>query len=75
MKYRACLNSIIVVFGAFCTHAAWPDAQSDQVTRRMAHDIFKQLIEINTTDSVGSVTAAAEAMAQRFRQNLLSAET
>ena len=29
--------------------------------------IFKQLIEINTTDSVGSVTAASEAMAARFR--------
>ena len=33
----------------------------------LAHQIFKQLIEINTTDSVGSVTAAAEAVAQRFR--------
>ena len=39
----------------------------DAATRQLAHDIFKQLIEINTTDSVGSVTAAAEAMAQRFR--------
>ena len=32
----------------------------------MAHDIFKQLIEINTTDSVGSTTLAAQAMAQRL---------
>ena len=32
----------------------------------LAHDIFRQLIEINTTDSVGNVTTAAEAMAQRF---------
>ena len=40
---------------------------SDQATRRLAVDIFKQLIEINTTDSVGSVTAASEAMAKRFR--------
>jgi acetylornithine deacetylase/succinyl-diaminopimelate desuccinylase-like protein len=40
---------------------------NDAATRQLAHDIFKQLIEINTTDSVGSVTAAAEAMAQRFR--------
>ena len=39
----------------------------DAATRQLAHDIFKQLIEINSTDSVGSVTAAAEAMAQRFR--------
>ena len=42
-------------------------AQIDDATRQLSHDIFKQLIEINTTDSVGSVTAAAEAMAQRFR--------
>jgi acetylornithine deacetylase/succinyl-diaminopimelate desuccinylase-like protein len=28
--------------------------------------MFKQLIEIDTTDSVGNVTTAAEAMAQRF---------
>jgi len=40
---------------------------ADQATRRLALDIFKQLIEINTTDSVGNVTTAAEAMAQRFR--------
>jgi acetylornithine deacetylase/succinyl-diaminopimelate desuccinylase-like protein len=31
-----------------------------------AVNIFRQLIEINTTDSVGSVTAAARAMQQRF---------
>jgi acetylornithine deacetylase/succinyl-diaminopimelate desuccinylase-like protein len=42
-------------------------AQIDDSTRKLSHDIFKQLIEINTTDSVGSVTAASEAMAQRFR--------
>ncbi|HWF83420.1 MAG TPA: M20/M25/M40 family metallo-hydrolase [Vicinamibacterales bacterium] len=33
----------------------------------LARDIYKQLIEINTTDSVGSVTKAAEAMAQRLK--------
>jgi acetylornithine deacetylase/succinyl-diaminopimelate desuccinylase-like protein len=32
----------------------------------LAHAILKQLIEINTTDSVGNVTTAAEALAQRF---------
>ncbi len=33
-----------------------------------ARDIFKQLIEINTTDTpTGNVTTAAEAMAERFR--------
>ncbi len=32
----------------------------------LALDIFKQLIEINTVDSVGNVTTAAEAMAKRL---------
>jgi acetylornithine deacetylase/succinyl-diaminopimelate desuccinylase-like protein len=41
-------------------------AQLDDQTKQLAHDIFQQLIEINTTDSVGSVTAASEAMQQRF---------
>jgi len=43
------------------------NAEIDNSTKQLAHDIFKQLIEINTTDSVGNVTTAAEAMAQRFR--------
>src|SRR5437588_3061039 len=42
-------------------------AQIDDATRQLSHDIFKQLIEINTTDSVGNVTTAAEAMARRLR--------
>jgi acetylornithine deacetylase/succinyl-diaminopimelate desuccinylase-like protein len=42
-------------------------AQIDPGTRQLSHDIFQQLIEINTTDSVGSTTVAAEAMARRLR--------
>jgi acetylornithine deacetylase/succinyl-diaminopimelate desuccinylase-like protein len=42
-------------------------AQSNDATNRLARDIYKQLIEINTTDSVGSTTVAADAMAQRLR--------
>lgn len=41
-------------------------AQSLDQTKQLAHDIFKQLVEINTTDSVGNVTAAAEALAGRL---------
>jgi acetylornithine deacetylase/succinyl-diaminopimelate desuccinylase-like protein len=48
--------------------SAASQAQVDDQTKQLAHDIFKQLVEINTTDSVGSVTAASEAMAQRFRE-------
>jgi acetylornithine deacetylase/succinyl-diaminopimelate desuccinylase-like protein len=42
-------------------------AQTTDAERQLARDIFKQLIEINTTDASGSVTPAAEAMAQRLR--------
>jgi acetylornithine deacetylase/succinyl-diaminopimelate desuccinylase-like protein len=41
-------------------------AQATDANHKEAVDIFRQLIEINTTDSVGSVTAAAKAMQQRF---------
>ena len=41
-------------------------AQLDQQTKQLSRDIFQQLIEINTTDSVGSTTVAANAMAQRL---------
>jgi len=41
-------------------------ADSDEAIRRLSRDIFRQLIEINTTDSVGSTTAAAQAMADRL---------
>lgn len=42
-------------------------AQSLDPTKQFAREVFKQLVEINTTDSVGNVTTAAEAMAARLR--------
>jgi len=50
--------------GGFVPHA---EAQNLSPADQMARDIFKQLIEINTTDSVGNVSTAAEAMAERLR--------
>jgi acetylornithine deacetylase/succinyl-diaminopimelate desuccinylase-like protein len=45
----------------------WRPAKGlDDATRRLARDIFQQLIEINTTDSVGSTTVAAQAMRKRL---------
>jgi acetylornithine deacetylase/succinyl-diaminopimelate desuccinylase-like protein len=43
-------------------------AQGPEQTKRLARDIFKQLIEINTTDSLGNVTTAADAMAKQLRE-------
>src|SRR5579871_4759036 len=54
---------------ALCTGlstAAARESAPDAATRQLAMDVFKQLIEINTTDSVGNVTTASEAMAKRF---------
>ena len=42
-------------------------AALDDATRQLSRDIFRELIEINTTDSVGNTTRSAEAMAKRLR--------
>jgi acetylornithine deacetylase/succinyl-diaminopimelate desuccinylase-like protein len=42
------------------------NAQNHEQANQEARAIFKELIEINTTDSVGNVTTAAEAMAKRL---------
>jgi acetylornithine deacetylase/succinyl-diaminopimelate desuccinylase-like protein len=47
--------------------AATSGASGQQAADALAHDIYQQLMDINTTDSSGNVTAAAEAVAQRFR--------
>ena len=66
MKNRAWYSLIVGVFAvaAQLGHAA--AAPGDAGARALAQDIFKQLIEINSTDSVGSTTLAAQAMAQRL---------
>ncbi|MGA2113298.1 MAG: M20/M25/M40 family metallo-hydrolase [Bryobacteraceae bacterium] len=53
---------------------ALPAAPLDEGTRRLAHDIFQQLVEINTTDSAGTTTIAAEAMAKRLLEAGFAAE-
>jgi len=62
-RSKWCVRSAFLL----CFFVSASQAQIDEQTRKLSHDIFQQLIEINTTDSVGSVTAASQAMAQRFR--------
>jgi acetylornithine deacetylase/succinyl-diaminopimelate desuccinylase-like protein len=60
-RFAAALVSCV-----FCISAL--AQQADSAYHQMAHDVFKQLIEINTTDTpAGNVTTAAEAMYQRFK--------
>src|SRR5689334_21008384 len=58
------VRSLVFLAATFLATGQSPPLAPHQ---QLAHDICKQLIEINTTDSVGSTTAAAEAMAVRFR--------
>jgi acetylornithine deacetylase/succinyl-diaminopimelate desuccinylase-like protein len=57
---------MVAIVGALAAASALAAPQDAAGTRQLAHDIFRQLIEINTTDSVGSTTPAAQAMAQRL---------
>ena len=50
-----------------CIALGAPASGQEQAgSNQLAREIFKQLIEINTTDSVGNVTTAADAMAVRL---------
>jgi acetylornithine deacetylase/succinyl-diaminopimelate desuccinylase-like protein len=49
-------------------------AQSLSPQQRLAREIFQELVDINTTDSAGSTTLAAEAMARRLRDAGFPAE-
>jgi acetylornithine deacetylase/succinyl-diaminopimelate desuccinylase-like protein len=55
------IAGLLLLCGLFC------GAALDDATRQLSRDIFRELIEINTTDSVGSTTRAAEAMAKRLK--------
>lgn len=62
MRCSAAL-SLLALCALTPTHCV---AQVNPQTKQLARDIFQQLIEINTTDSIGSVTAASQAMAHRL---------
>jgi len=64
MRRRSLALSLAALLSAAAS-AAPP--QTDAAVNALARDVFKELIEINTTDSVGNVTIAAEAMAKRLR--------
>lgn len=55
----------LVLLAAPPVHAQQPMPLTPH--RQLAREVYRELVEINTVDSVGSVTRAAEAMARRFR--------
>ncbi len=65
-------TALLVIGLFFSSFGAGPSAQDQpsipkSIETQLAHDIFKELIEINTTDSAGNTTTAAEAMAARLK--------
>ncbi|MGB8662262.1 MAG: hypothetical protein WCD34_17665, partial [Candidatus Acidiferrum sp.] len=61
-KHRISMMTLFILLGL----APLCLAQSQDDVKQQSHDIFKQLVEINTTDSVGNVTTATEALAKRL---------
>src|SRR5580658_3462980 len=55
------IAGLLLLCGIVCSAAL------DDATRQLSRDIFKELIDINTTDSVGNTTTAANAMAKRLK--------
>ena len=60
---RRCFVSMAVLW--LCSGPL--QAQTDPSANALSRDIFKELIEINTTESSGNVTRASEAMARRLQ--------
>ena len=72
MSRRSRLLAVVVLLAPVISVAAQapsapPGPAALNAHQRLAHEVYKQLVETNTVDSVGSVTTAVEAMAARFR--------
>src|SRR5580704_9287941 len=61
---KRCVTAILLVFALLVSRSL--RAQVNDSTKQLSRDVFKQLVEINTTDSVGNTTIAAQAMAKRL---------
>jgi acetylornithine deacetylase/succinyl-diaminopimelate desuccinylase-like protein len=58
---------LIVILLASATASLAAPPPLDAKSKQLVFDIYKELIEINTTNSIGNNTTAAEAMAARLR--------
>ena len=72
---KALLTAAVFLSLFFSTITLGAQQSTLSPDHQLAREIFKQLIEINTTDTpAGNVTTAAEAMAGRFRAGGFSTE-
>jgi len=63
VSFRTVVAGIVVLVCSVGVYAA--DSSAEQ---KLFHDIYKELVEINTTHSVGDNTQAARAMQKRFME-------
>jgi len=61
------MRTLIRLFATIVLTTGVASAQAPSPHDQLARDIYKQLSEINTTDSVGNTTEAADAMAARLK--------
>ena len=72
MRHFSVTTSALLLAAAPVVFAQAPRSQVYTAGRltpvqQVAHDVYKELVEINTSVMTGNVTRGAEAMAQRFR--------
>jgi acetylornithine deacetylase/succinyl-diaminopimelate desuccinylase-like protein len=73
-RWHACLTVVLVASAcvtpllAQTTATPAPGPATLSAHQRLARDVYEELVEINTSDSVGSTMKAVEAMAARFRE-------
>lgn len=65
MKLRTLIPLFLLLMAG--STAATRVAQQTQDAHKLTYDIYKQLIETNTTESVGNMTTAANEVAERLR--------
>src|SRR5438046_5272949 len=70
---KAIRSAIWVALGVLLALRVFAKGVSTPAQHQL-REIYKELVEINTTDSAGSCTAAAEAMAARLRAGGLAAQ-
>ena len=64
---RKFIPKVFIVIWLFQFQQGFTQISKLSPDQELAHSIFKELIEINTTHSTGDCTPAAEAMAKRLR--------
>ena len=66
-RVRAVAYLLVIPWVLSFPLAGRPQTPSPTPAQQQLREIYKELVEVNTTNSVGSCTEAAETMAQRLR--------